>query len=227
MKKLVVFDIAGTTLQDFDVVNNAFTKAFNYYHMFPTKNQIDAVMGMSKPEAIQIILNQIPNPNDFDVKEIHDEFLLNIENHYRFERINEISGASNIFKVLHDRGYKVALDTGFSRRITQLIMEKTGWRRNGLVDGVISSDEVVMGRPAPYMIFRLMEQLGIERTVDVVKVGDTAADIQEGLNASCGLVIGVTSGTYSQEQFRECPGNFFILPNITYVTGLLEKIKRD
>ncbi|NLZ06152.1 MAG: hypothetical protein GXY19_13360 [Phycisphaerae bacterium] len=41
------------------------------------------------------------------------------------------------------------------------------------------------------MVFRLMETLGVCRLAAVVKVGDTIADVEEGLNAGV-WTVGVT-----------------------------------
>merc|ERR550539_2121974 len=69
-----------------------------------------------------------------------------------------------------------------------------------IVDGQVSSYEVKDGRPAPFMIFKLMEDLGVEDVRRVAKVGDTVRDIQEGKNAGCGLVVGVLTGADSKEK---------------------------
>ena len=44
------------------------------------------------------------------------------------------------------------------------------------------------------MIMDLMMRLKIYDPRNVVKIGDTSNDILEGLNANCGLSIGVLSG---------------------------------
>src|SRR5580700_1298363 len=46
-------------------------------------------------------------------------------------------------------------------------------------------------RPAPWMIFRLMEETGIYPPAAVVKIGDTIPDIEEGRNAGA-WAVGVT-----------------------------------
>ena len=38
-----------------------------------------------------------------------------------------------------------------------------------------------------------MQRLGVLDAARVAKVGDTSVDLQEGKNAGCGLVIGVTN----------------------------------
>ena len=44
------------------------------------------------------------------------------------------------------------------------------------------------GRPYPYMIFRNMEALELTSVDKVLKVGDTIADIKEGVNAGIDTV---------------------------------------
>ncbi len=47
-------------------------------------------------------------------------------------------------------------------------------------DHCVCAEEVPAGRPAPWMIFRTMEALGVFPPAVVVKVGDTVPDIAEG-----------------------------------------------
>lgn len=219
--KLVVFDIAGTTIQDDNAVNQAFIKAFTHFGLNPTTEQVNRVMGLSKPQSIKLVLKELNDTTP--ITEIHDQFLKNMIEHYSLdENVKEIYGTSETFSTLHEMGHYVALDTGFSRDITNIIMDKMGWVNQGLVDTVISSDQVKYGRPYPYMIFKLMEALGIQNVRDVVKVGDTAADVQEGLNAGCDVVVAVTSGTETRESLTsKISGGYYILPDLTEVPSLL------
>ena len=41
------------------------------------------------------------------------------------------------------------------------------------------------GRPAPFMIYYAMTQLDIQSIHEVLKIGDTPADMLEGYNAGC------------------------------------------
>merc|ERR1719487_804797 len=137
---------------------------------------------------------------DARIVKISDNFLQAIEEQY----FSDNSGVTLIdpnleafFRNLQAAGVKVALDTGYPARIQQGLVKKLGF--DNLVDGYISAYEVKEGRPYPYMIHRLMEQLGIENVRRVAKVGDSVRDIEEGHNAGCGLVIGVTSGADTAE----------------------------
>jgi len=198
MIKLVVFDIAGTTLQDDNVVGTAFTNAFKTFGITPKPEHIDEVMGLSKPVSIKIILDKFGC--NLAVNEVHQEFLHQMIEYYQTSPdVKEVPRASEIFGLLHEYGCHVALDTGFSHDITDVIMERTGWIKNKLVDGAVSSDQVSEGRPYPYMIFKLMEQFKIANVQQVMKVGDTPADINEGLNAGC-HTVGIYSGHCNIEQ---------------------------
>jgi phosphonatase-like hydrolase len=113
----------------------------------------------------------------------------------------------------------VALNTGFSRDITQVILNRLGWLDGGIVDFSVTSDEVKRGRPYPDMIQLLMARSGIREPRRVAKVGDAPADLQEGHNAGCGLVIGVTQGTHRRAELECFPHTHLIatvadLPNV-------------
>jgi phosphoglycolate phosphatase-like HAD superfamily hydrolase len=55
------------------------------------------------------------------------------------------------------------------------------------------------------MIIALMKQFGVADSRRVAKIGDTPADLQEGFNAGCGLIVGVTRGTHTREQLQVHP----------------------
>jgi phosphonatase-like hydrolase len=222
---LVVFDIAGTTLQDNgDIVNKAFQKAFNEFLVYPTPSEINSVMGFDKPEAIKTIL-QIKGVRDqFLVEAIHSSFLQSMIAYYKDNAI-EIEGASECFKKLHEMNIKVAMDTGFSRPIVNTIFEKVQWGKNGLVDSVACPNNSIRGRPHPDMIESIMKELAIEDPSHIMKVGDTPSDMQEGHNAQCGYVVGVTSGSHSEEQLKEVPGKHTTVLSIRSIPMLIEELK--
>ena len=119
--------------------------------------------------------------------------------------VREIPGASTTFRALRRAGIKIALNTGFNRAIADIVLGRLAWRAPGITDADITSDEVPRGRPHPDMIRSLMEKLGVNDPRSVAKVGDTRADVEEGVNAGCGLVIGVTTGSYKRSELERFP----------------------
>jgi len=113
-------------------------------------------------------------------------------------------GAVETFAWLRERGAKVALNTGFDREITELLVAALGWNR-GVVDAVVCGDEVRRGRPAPQLIFRCMEATDTICVGKVAVVGDTILDLQAGHNVGARWNIGVLSGAHRREQMEREP----------------------
>ena len=91
----------------------------------------------------------------------------------------------------------MALNTGFDRVVTNLLLSRLGWDRD-LVDAVVCGDDVARGRPAPDMIFRCMKLTGVAGADSVANVGDTMLDLQAGYNAGMRWNIGVLTGAHER-----------------------------
>lgn len=203
--KLIVFDMAGTTVEDNQNVALALQNALSKFQYEVTLDDINIVMGYPKPVAIRSLLKQyageeMASDNNL-VTRIHDSFVKEIIHFYEMnESIREKEGAAYVFRKLREMDIKVALDTGFSREIADAIINRLGWIQGEHYDISITSDEVTEGRPYPYMIFKAMEKLQIASIEEVAKVGDTVSDLQEGNAAGCKYVIGITTGAYTEEE---------------------------
>jgi phosphonatase-like hydrolase len=207
--QLVVFDLAGTTVNDEGgAVNRCLRTTLADHGVKVDADAVNAVMGLSKPEAIRILLGG--EPEDPGVSEqvalLHAEFVAKMGHHYLTDpSVGEIEGVSSLFARLKAAEMKIGIDTGFSRVITNVVLDRMGWTVRGLIDGSVSSDEVPEGRPQPHMIHELMRRLHIAKPAAVAKVGDAPADLEEGANAGCGLNIGVTWGSHTHAQLERYP----------------------
>jgi phosphonatase-like hydrolase len=213
--ELVVFDIAGTTVQDNGAVTDAFKTALHQYGYLVRESEISLLMGYKKTKAIEILLKmyeQHPDTiTDSLIDRIHCLFLKQMVNYYSTsEDVAPAPDAEEVFARLKEMNIKVALNTGFSREITEVILSRLGWIRNKKVDYVISSDEVESGRPEPFMIWNIMQQAKVKDPKQVIKVGDTEVDINEGKNAKCLYSIGITTGALSRQQLKIYNPSFII-----------------
>ena len=204
--QLAVFDMAGTTVHDENNVAKAFQQALNR-HGYPSVSLREAneKMGYSKPQAIRELLEiHEPNPQSITpelIDLIHAEFVQGMLDFYSNDpSIRPVEDAEQVFKALKDMGIFVALDTGFSRDITNIILKRIGWDDFSLVQATAASDEVKHGRPFPDMIQKIMIELGVSDPKRVIKIGDTEVDVNEGHQAGCLMTIGVTSGVFSEEE---------------------------
>ena len=210
--QLVVFDMAGTTVAGHHEVHHCLQQALAHQGYEITYDEANAVMGYPKPVAIRRLLEKrgaSDQATDAYVGQIHRNFVQRMVGHYADgAEVHEKEGVQEVWSVLRQRGIRIALDTGFSRPIADAIIERLGWSK--LIDASVTSDEVERGRPHPDMIFRVMKRTGVSDVKAVAKVGDTASDLQQGTQAGCALVVGVTTGAYSTEELQREPHTHLI-----------------
>ena len=203
--KLVIFDLAGTVIEDAGQVPLAFTSALGNHEIEVTSDSIREMRGASKREVIQRFVERRQGGSRADVlaqtEEIYNSFRSTLARMYEKDGVREIAGATEVFTWLQQRGVRVALNTGFDRTITELLLNSMKWDGD-LINAVICGDDVAQGRPAPYLIFRAMEMSGVNSVHQVANVGDTVLDLQAGQNAGVRHNIGVLSGAHTKEQLE-------------------------
>ena len=221
--ELVVFDMAGTTVKDKNAVGLAFQNAMKAYGYHIAIENINPIMGYEKPVAIKMMLdkheaekNKITSQL---IDEIHTEFVKSMIHFYETsDDIVPLPDVEDTFGVLREAGIKIALDTGFSKNIADVIIRRLGWEDK--IDLMVASDEVENGRPFPDMINKIKAELGISSSQVVAKVGDTEVDINEGINSGCKYVIGITTGAFtSQELLPYKPTH--VIDNISEVVAII------
>jgi phosphonatase-like hydrolase len=198
---LVIFDMAGTTIEDRGQVPTAFAAALAAAGIPLTADQITRVRGASKRQAIRQLL---PPYQESRAEEIYSRFRDTLAERYRSEGVRALGGAEAIFRRLKDNGAKVALTTGFDRDIALLLTSSLGWTHT-IVDTVVCGDDVANGRPAPDMILVAMKLTGITDASQVANVGDTALDLEAASRAGVKWNIGVLSGAHSREALERAP----------------------
>jgi len=205
--ELVVFDLSGTTLHDDGSVNACFRAVLGDVGIEVSADEVDSVMGLAKPEALRVLLDRRGEPDVLaEADRLHRDLVVRLIDHYeRASDIREVNGTTRTFVRLRNAHMKIAIETGFDRAITSAVLRRMRWEREGLIDAVVTSDEVQRGRPHPDMILRAMENTQVHDPLLVAKVGDTPADLHEGAAAGCGMVIGVTGGTHDRVQLLPHP----------------------
>jgi phosphonatase-like hydrolase len=206
--KLIVFDLAGTVIEDAGQVPAAFTAALRSHGIEITSDSLRKVRGASKREAIQRLVECQTGASNADVlaktESVYDSFRSTLAGMFEQDGVREVAGATEILGWLKRRGIRIGLNTGFDRTITELLLNSMPWGED-LIDAVVCGDDVAQGRPAPYLIFQAMEKSGVTNVQQVTNVGDTVLDLQAGQNAGVRYNIGVLSGAHSKEQLEREP----------------------
>lgn len=215
--KMVVFDMAGTTVQDNKDVESCFAEACKQMQLDVSDERILALQGYSKIEVFKILWQEkvtASHPRFDDlVGESYACFKNILENHYHTSTIEPTEGCLETFRFLRDRNIKIALTTGFYRVVTDIILRKLGWMEGldeqrvntfgrSIIDVSVASDEVEKGRPEPFMIAKAMKAMKLNDARSVINIGDTPVDLQSGERAGCVRNYAVTNGTHTEQQLE-------------------------
>ncbi|SEO32078.1 phosphonatase-like hydrolase [Mucilaginibacter gossypiicola] len=200
--KMVVFDMAGTTVNEDNVVYKTLRKAINEAGVDVDLDQVLAEgAGMEKKQAIRSVLKSYANMEDEALTEqIYANFITDLAAAYSTADIQPQNGALALFSALKERGILTVLNTGYDGVTARSIIKKIRWHEGVDFDALVTDSDVSRNRPNPDMIYLAMNKFGISDSTAVVKVGDSAIDIGEGKNAGCGLTIGITTGAHTMEQ---------------------------
>ncbi|MES2775060.1 MAG: phosphonatase-like hydrolase [Bacteroidota bacterium] len=213
MIKMVVFDMAGTTVDEDNVVYKTLCKTINAAGgVHCTLEQVLHIgAGKEKLAAIKDILAAHGIEMNYSLaQEIYQSFVTELAIAYDSFELKPQPGAEDMFRTLHTRNIAVVLNTGYNAATANSILQKLGWQTGAQIDALVTASDVVNNRPQPDMILLAMQQFGISDASEVVKVGDSAIDIEEGQNAGCGLTVGVTTGAHSFEQLLAANPDYII-----------------
>lgn len=203
--KLAVFDMAGTTVSDENYVALSFQQAMKKQGYNVELKDVNPLMGYEKPLAIQMMLDKYETDtqkiNAGSIARIHTDFVnIMLEFYTHSHEIKPLPNVESTFEQLRTMGIKIGLDTGFSRNIAELIISRLNWENQ--IDIMVASDDVKNGRPYPDMIHKMKADLNLLPTDEIVKIGDTEVDINEGINAGCKYVVGITTGAFTREELK-------------------------
>ncbi len=203
--EMVVFDMAGTTVDENNIVYKVLRKAINNAgYEVSLEDVLAHGAGMEKKAAIKSVLLNCENVDDDALAtSIFEQFLGMLTAAYEEEELFPQNNAKEVFVSLKERGILAVLNTGYDRPTAESIIKKLGWQEGVDFDALVTASDVGSNRPHPDMIHYAMRKFDIADGNKVVKVGDSTIDVQEGQNAGCVLSIGITTGAHTAEQLRE------------------------
>ncbi len=202
--EMVVFDMAGTTVDEQNVVYKTLHKAIVAANVeVSLETVLEYGAGKEKHKAIKDVLTHLKSDKLKDSQTIFNNFKKSLAVAYEFLEVKPIKGVEKVLLNLRSEGVKVVLNTGYDRKTAALLLDKLQWDEKIHYDALITASDVVNGRPHPDMIFQAMELFGITDASKVLKAGDSAIDIEEGKNAGCGITVGVLSGAQTKVQLEK------------------------
>jgi phosphonoacetaldehyde hydrolase len=166
-----VFAVMGVTLSESETRRDM---------GLPKKDHILAIVSLPRVrEAWQALRGR--TPNEADVDEIYQRFIA-LQLACLAEHSSLIPGALEAVRCFRQRGLKIGSTTGYTRAMLDLLLEQSA-KAGYSPDCSLSPEDVGAGRPLPFMIYETAVRLQVHPMAAIAKIGDTPADIQEGLNA--------------------------------------------
>jgi phosphonatase-like hydrolase len=199
LPELVIFDFAGTMLRDDGAVLNAYRSSLGRHDIQYTEQDLAERRGAAKRAVFRELAGRTGRTaaSDALADRALSDFEAALQEEYTSGDLAPIEGAETTARWLTERGVKTALSSGFDRGLVDLLVGRLGWQ--SLFDRVLSADDASAGRPAPYLIFRALIDLGVHDLARVAVVGDTPLDLAAASNARARWVIGVLSGAHGIE----------------------------
>lgn len=198
---LVVFDMAGTTVEDSGLVQRAFLAADSFAGLSKTDADRDEMlryvsdtMGQSKI----VVFRHLSGGNEEQAQAANKEFERCYGQLVAEGNCSPIPGTEELIGSLRSRGIKTALTTGFAGETQSAIIEALGWR--DLADVVLCPGPGVRGRPFPDMPLTALMRTETDSVRSMIVVGDTSSDVTSGLRAGARAVVGVQTGAHNSEQ---------------------------
>ncbi|MEH0018926.1 MAG: phosphonoacetaldehyde hydrolase [Desulfobacter sp.] len=202
--KAVVLDWAGTAV-DFGCMGPAavFVEVFNEQGIAVSVQEARKFMGLEKKEHIRHMcaLDSVARawqekfnrqPGEADVDMLYDRTASLMVDAIA-KHADVIPGVIETIAALRKMGIRIGSSTGYVQEMVDALIPLA--KENGYApDAVFCSSDVPAGRPYPWMCYLNAIELGVHPMEAMVKIGDTVADIEEGLNAGMWTVGIVKTG---------------------------------
>ncbi|MFE3117223.1 phosphonatase-like hydrolase [Streptomyces niveus] len=199
---LIVLDMAGTTVADGGLVEEAFSAAAERLGVTPGSadhaaklDHVRATMGESKISVFRHLFGDEERARRANTafEEAYFELV-------GAGRIAPIPGAREAIEALQAEGRTVVLTTGFARTTQDAILTALGWR-DLVTLTLCPADAGGRGRPYPDMILAAFLRTGaVDAVRRVVVAGDTSYDMLSGVRSGAGIVAGVRTGAHDGDR---------------------------
>lgn len=196
--KAILFDMIGTTVRENDpmFITNCFIRAFAEDKIDVSASLIKMRRGQEKAAMIGDILKELDFPQTMGPS-ILQRFRRNVEQ--GIDNFSPAEGARDIIASMMSIGIKIGIGSGLPRDVFNQVMRHLHWDAIPF-DYTGIAEETGRGRPHPDMIFDMLTKLNLDGK-DLLKVGDTVADIQEGKNARVKTAV-ILAGTQPENILR-------------------------
>ena len=192
---LIVFDWDGTVADSASAIVEAIQQASRDLGLaVPDRERASHVIGLGLHDSLRHAVPELP-------RERYPEFVALYRKHFllREDATGIFPGIQDLLLALQEKGHRLAVATGKSRRGLDRAFERSGLR--ALFVASRCADET-NPKPDPAMLCELIEELAM-RPRDALMVGDTSHDLEMARAAEVDS-LAVTYGAHPEGGLRAC-----------------------
>ncbi|WP_097870101.1 phosphonatase-like hydrolase [Streptomyces sp. rh34] len=228
--RLVVLDMAGTTVADGGLVEQAFSAAAQRLGVRSGSDEharqlayVRATMGESKITVFRhLFAGEGGDGGEDKAQRANIAFEEAYGELVDGGRIAPVPGAREAVERLTSEGRTVVLTTGFARTTQDAILTALGWR--DLVPLTLCpADAGGRGRPYPDMVLAAFLRTGaVDDVRRTVVAGDTSYDMLSGVRSGAGIVAGVLTGAHDKDRLTR-HGATHVLGSVAELPDLIAR----
>ncbi|MGW6207551.1 phosphonatase-like hydrolase [Streptomyces sp. NPDC055089] len=221
---LIVLDMAGTTVADGGLVEQAFAAAAARLGVEPGSAghaeklaYVRATMGESKITVFRHLFGEetLAQKANAAFEEAYGELVDG-------GRVAAVPGAREAIEQLTSEGRTVVLSTGFARPTQDAILAALGWQ-DLVALTLCPADAGGRGRPYPDMVLAALLRTGaVDDVRRTVVAGDTSYDMLSGVRSGAGIVAGVLTGAHDKDRLTRS-GATHVLGSVAELPGLITR----
>jgi phosphoglycolate phosphatase len=211
--QLIVFDWDGTLLDSASAIAECIQRAAADMSLpVPDRERASHVIGLGLEDSLRHAVPMLPESG-------YGEFIEHYRKHFRAreETMRLFPGVPELLQELNQRGHRLAVATGKSRRGLDRAFDTTGLRPQFAASRC--GDET-RPKPHPAMLHELLRELAVDPQATLM-IGDTSHDLQMAANAGIDA-IAVSCGAHAAE-FLHTFSPRACLPSVTELPTWLTK----
>lgn len=201
--KAIIWDLDGTLLDTLEDLKNSVNYGLEGFGMPGiTLEMTRRFVGNGVGRLIQLA---VPEGTD---KETEEKVLARFKEHYEehsLDATKPYEGMVDILKSLKSEGYKMAI---VSNKIENAVGELAEKFFTGLIDVAIGETPDIPKKPAPDMIFKALDKLGVNKE-EAVFIGDSDVDVATGINSGLDMLT-VLWGFRDEEELIDSGAKVFV-----------------
>ena len=201
--KAVIWDLDGTLLDTLEDLKNSVNHGLDEFNMPNiTLEMTRRFVGNGVGRLIELA---VPEGTD---KETEAKVLASFKAHYEehsLDATKPYDGVVDVLKALKEKGYKMAI---VSNKIENAVAELAEKFFPGLIDVAIGETPDVPKKPAPDMIFKGLDKLGVTKE-EAIFIGDSDVDVVTGINSGLDMLT-VLWGFRDEDELIEAGAKVFV-----------------